>query len=33
MWGQSSWINYWQERDEDLWSETDALTNEQPALS
>ena len=33
LWGQSSWINYWQERDEDLWSKTDALTTEQPALS
>ena len=24
-WGQSSWINYWRDRDEDLWTEDNAL--------
>jgi hypothetical protein len=24
-WGQSSWINYWQGRDEELWTGTDAI--------
>jgi Methylene-tetrahydrofolate reductase C terminal len=24
VWGQSSWVRYWQGRDEDLWIETDA---------
>jgi hypothetical protein len=24
-WGQSSWINYWRDRDEGLWTEDDAL--------
>jgi hypothetical protein len=32
LWGQSSWINYWQGRDEDLWSKSDALTTDQPTL-
>jgi len=25
-WGKSSWINYWQGRDEGLWTEDDGLT-------
>jgi len=25
-WGKSSWINYWQGRDADLWTEDDGLT-------
>jgi hypothetical protein len=33
LWGQSSWINYWQERDEDLWSDTDSIDFPQPTLS
>ena len=24
LWGESSWIRYWQGRDEDLWTETRA---------
>ena len=24
-WGQSSWLNYWQGRDEDLWTDDDGL--------
>lgn len=26
-WGQSSWVNYWQGRDEDLWTGDDGLTD------
>ena len=25
LWGQSSWVNYWQHRDDDLWTENDGL--------
>jgi hypothetical protein len=32
-WGQSSWINYWHGRDENLWTHTDSLPlAERPAL-
>ena len=32
-WGQSSWINYWRDRDEDLWTPDDGLAGpERPAL-
>jgi hypothetical protein len=31
-WGESSWVNYWLDRDEDLWTEDDALTVVPPAL-
>ena len=32
-WGQSSWINYWRGRDDDLWTRDDALASpEVPAL-
>jgi hypothetical protein len=24
-WGQSSWVNYWQDRDDDLWTDGDGL--------
>jgi hypothetical protein len=32
LWGQSSWINYWLDRDEDLWEKTDAIDTPQPTL-
>jgi Methylene-tetrahydrofolate reductase C terminal len=25
LWGQSSWVNYWQDRDEALWTDDDGL--------
>jgi hypothetical protein len=25
LWGQSSWVNYWQHRDDDLWTGNDGL--------
>jgi Methylene-tetrahydrofolate reductase C terminal len=25
LWGQSSWVNYWQDRDSDLWTDDDGL--------
>ena len=28
-WGQSSWINFWAGRDEDLWTEDNGLEHEQ----
>ena len=31
-WGQSSWLNYWQGRDEDLWTGEDGLTG-RPSLN
>lgn len=32
-WGQSSWINYWRGRDENLWTHNDGLsTEERPVL-
>jgi hypothetical protein len=31
-WGQSSWVNFWLDRDEDLWTEDDALDVVPPAL-
>jgi hypothetical protein len=32
-WGQSSWVNYWRGRDEDLWTHEDALeARETPSL-
>jgi hypothetical protein len=33
QWGQSSWINYWLDRDDDLWSRTDAIDAPQPTLT
>jgi hypothetical protein len=33
LWGQSSWVNYWLDRDDDLWSETDAIDSPQPTLT
>lgn len=29
-WGQSSWVNFWLGRDEDLWTKDDALRAEEP---
>jgi hypothetical protein len=29
-WGQSSWINYWHDRDEDLWTPDDGLAGPEP---
>jgi hypothetical protein len=31
-WGESSWVNYWLDRDEHLWTEDDALTVVPPTL-
>lgn len=31
-WGQSSWVNFWQGRDEDLWTEGDGLDEEAALL-
>jgi hypothetical protein len=25
LWGQSSWVNYWRDRDEELWTDDDGL--------
>jgi hypothetical protein len=33
LWGQSSWVNFWLDRDEDLWSSTDAIDEPQPTLA
>jgi hypothetical protein len=33
LWGQSSWVNYWLDRDDDLWSKTDAIDSPQPTLT
>jgi len=30
-WGESSWVNYWQGRDDDLWTE-DFLNDPRPRL-
>ncbi len=32
-WGKSSWVNYWQGRDEDLWTSDDGLTNRHLVLT
>lgn len=31
-WGESSWVNHWQGRDEDLWTEDDGLDGPPPRL-
>ena len=29
-WGESSWVNFWLDRDDDLWTEDDALQPDRP---
>jgi hypothetical protein len=32
-WGQSSWVNYWQGEDEDLWTDEQAINDSPPLLT
>jgi hypothetical protein len=31
-WGQSSWVNFWLGRDEQLWTESNGLTEDEPLV-
>jgi hypothetical protein len=31
-WGQSSWVNFWEGRDDDLWTEGNGLESEEPLV-